>query len=200
MYPFASPHFAEEPVPDREPGPVRVLFASRLSMEKGFYTLLEALHFLAGRDYAVTVLLAGRRGDEYPLIAPLALAHPMIATLPEQTPEGMARLLVTQDVVVMPGHGHTRPESFGMLSVEAQHAGCRVVAGDLGGMPETDCGGLVLSTPDSPVALARAIRRAGRTGRLSTVERARAAERFTVAQSVDRLLALVDADHPAYRP
>ncbi len=200
MYPFAAPHFVLEPVPPRDPGPTRVLFASRLSMEKGFYTLLEALHFFVGRDFTFTVLLAGRRGDEYPLIEPLALAHPMVTTLAEQTPEEMARLLVTQDVVVMPGHGHTRPESFGMLSVEAQHAGCRMVAGDLGGMPETDCGGLVLAAPDDPAALARAIRRAARMGRLSDAERARAGECFTVAQSVDQLLALIDADQPAYRP
>jgi len=200
MYPFADRRFCEQPVPERLPGPTRVLFAGRLSVEKGFYTFLEALHFFGGKDFVFTALLAGSLGDEYPLVEPLAKAHPMLRILPAQSRRQMAELLVTQDVLVMPSHGALRAESFGTLSVEAQHAGCRVVASDLGGLPETDCGGLVLFEPDNPLALARAVRRAGRMGRLTAVEREKAAEQFTVAQSVDQLLAILRSDLPAYVP
>jgi glycosyltransferase involved in cell wall biosynthesis len=200
MHPFAAPHFSRQPVPHREPGPTRVLFAGRLCPEKGFYTFLESLHFFVGKPFTFTVLLAGAHGDQYHLIEPLALAHPMLTTLPTQTSQQLAELLVTQDVLVMPGHGTLPPEPFGMLSVEAQHAGCRVVAGEVGGLPETDCGGLLLFEPDNPLALAAAVRRAARMGRLDEAGRAQAAEKFTVAQSVDELLAIIDGDLPAYAP
>ncbi|KAA2265823.1 glycosyltransferase family 4 protein [Solihabitans fulvus] len=198
MYPFAEECFGAQPVPPRPPGPARVLFAGRLAAEKGFYTFLEALHHFVGKDFVFTAVLTGTRGDQYPLIEPLARAHPMLTMLPERSRQEMAELLVTQDVVVMPGHSTLRPESFGTLSVEAQHAGCRVAAGDLGGLPETDCGGLVLFRPDDPTSLAHAVRRAARMGRLTSVDRAKAIERFTVAQSVDQLLAIREADLPMY--
>ena len=44
VYPFAEPGFAAQPRPGREAGKTRVLFAGRLSPEKGIYTLLETLH------------------------------------------------------------------------------------------------------------------------------------------------------------
>lgn len=43
--------------------------------------------------------------------------------------------------VVMPSNSHYWHETFGIVSVEAQHAGCRVIASDDGGLPVTDCGG-----------------------------------------------------------
>jgi glycosyltransferase involved in cell wall biosynthesis len=200
MYPFADAHFSQEPVPERQDGPVRVLFASRLGPGKGFYTFLEALHYLNHRDFTFTALMAGETGDAYPLVAPVALAHPLLTTLPAQSREDMAKLLVSQDVLVIPSSAAVWPEPFGILSVEAQHAGCRVVASDNAGLPETDCGGLLLCTSEDPIALARAIRRASRLGRLSQAERERAAARFTVTQSVDQLLALLDAEIPVFRP
>jgi len=198
MYPFADVQFGRQPVPERGDGPARVLFAGRLSIGKGFYTFLEALHYLARGDFACTVVLAGAQGDEYPMIEPLAKAHPMLTAVPARTPRQMAELLVTQDVVVMPSHSRAWREPFGTLSVEAQHAGCRVVASDLGGLPETDCGGLHLFEPDNPVALARAVRRAARLGRLVPAERAKAEQRFTVTQSVDQLMAILHGDVPVY--
>ncbi len=198
VHPFAATIFGAEPVPARPAGPTRVLFAGRLSVEKGIHTFLEALHHFVGRAFEFTVLLAGGRGDEYPLIEPLVRAHPMVRLRSELLPHELAALLVTQDVLVMPGHPHVRPEAFGMLSVEAQHAGCRVVAGDLGGMPETDCGGLLLFRAGDPLALAHAIRRAGRQGRLTDAERRQAAQRFTPSQSVDQLLSVLAGDRPAF--
>jgi D-inositol-3-phosphate glycosyltransferase len=200
MYPFADRCFGAQPVPERAPGPPRVLFAGRLGVEKGIYTLLEALHYFVGRDFVFTVLLAGALGDEYRLVEPLVKAHPMVQTLPARSHPELAELLVTQDVLVMPSRAAVRFEPFGMLSVEAQHAGCRVVASDLGGLPETDCGGLVLFQPDNPIALARAIRQAARMGRLTGSERAKVVQQHTVAQSVDQLLDILNSDLPVFDP
>ena len=48
-------------------------------------------------------------------------------------------------------------EPFGMLSVEAQHSGCRVIASSLGGLPETNCGLLSLVEERNPQALVTAM-------------------------------------------
>jgi D-inositol-3-phosphate glycosyltransferase len=90
----------------------------------------------------------------------------------------------------MPSNSQYWHETFGIVSIEAQHAGCRVVASDDGGLPETDCGGVVLVTPDNAEALAWGIRRAIRSGPLSPSTRRDAGTRFTVRQSVDALLAV----------
>jgi glycosyltransferase involved in cell wall biosynthesis len=85
-------------------------------------------------------------------------------------------------------------EIFGIVSVEAQHAGCRVVASNAGGIPETDCGGLVLVKPDDPQALANGIVRAASLGPLTAAERMYATSQFTVATSVDQLLHILETD------
>ena len=78
-----------------------------------------------------------------------------------------------------------------MVSVEAQHAGCRVVASKSGGLPETNIGGLVLVKPDDPKALAVGIARALALGPMSAAERHRAASKFTITKSVDQLLSVI---------
>ncbi len=55
--------------------------------------------------------------------------------------------MARHDIVVMPSNSQYWHETFGIVSIEAQHSGCRVVASDDGGLPETDCGGVVLVTP-----------------------------------------------------
>ena len=100
----------------------------------------------------------------------------------------MAALMARHDIVVMPSNSQYWHETFGIVSVEAQHTGCRVVASDDGGLPETDCGGVVFVTPDNAEALAWGIRQAVDSGPLSTAARHDAAARFTVGQSVDTLL------------
>jgi glycosyltransferase involved in cell wall biosynthesis len=100
----------------------------------------------------------------------------------------MAALMARHDIVVMPSNSQYWHETFGIVSIEAQHSGCRVVASDDGGLPETDCGGVVLVSPDNAEALAWGIREAIDSGPLSPAARHDAGVRFTVGQSVDALL------------
>lgn len=51
---------------------------------------------------------------------------------PQKTVPDMAELLSRNDILVVPS---VYAEPFGMLSVEAQHAGCRVVASNLSRCP-----------------------------------------------------------------
>ena len=105
-----------------------------------------------------------------------------------KTPPMMAALMARHDIVVMPSNSQYWHETFGIVSIEAQHSGCRVVASDDGGLPETDCGGVVLVSPDNAEALAWGIREAADSGPLSAAARQDAGVRFTVGQSVDALL------------
>ena len=87
----------------------------------------------------------------------------------------MAELMVDYDIVVMPSNSQYWHETFGIVSIEAQHAGCRVVASDDGGLPETDCGAITLVVPDDAEALAQGIHTAIGLGPMSRSERSRAA-------------------------
>ena len=104
----------------------------------------------------------------------------------------MAALMAEHDIVVMPSNGQYWHETFGIVSIEAQHAGCRVVASNDGGLPETDCGAVSLVAPDNAEALALGIREAIARGPLALADRRVAATRFTVEQSVDELVAVLD--------
>lgn len=105
----------------------------------------------------------------------------------------MAALMADHDIVVMPSNGQYWHETFGIVSIEAQHTGCRVVASDDGGLPETDCGAVTFVEPDNAEALALGIRIAIAEGGLSVVERQSASSKFTAAQSADELLTVLAA-------
>jgi D-inositol-3-phosphate glycosyltransferase len=192
VYPFAEPGFAGWPRPARPPGRTRVLFAGRLSPEKGIYTLLEALHRdiidqHPGLEFTATT--AGADKAQGQIIERLLGAHPGISVVAaRRTPAAMAALMARHDIVVIPSNSQYWHETFGIVSIEAQHAGCRVVASDDGGLPETDCGGVILVAPDNAEALAWGILAATDSGPLSPTARHAAGTRFTVAQSVDALL------------
>jgi glycosyltransferase involved in cell wall biosynthesis len=102
----------------------------------------------------------------------------------------MAALMSAHDIVVMPSNSQYWHETFGIVSIEAQHSGCWVIASDDGGLPETDCGGVVLVKPDDAEALAWGIRSAVNSGPFPLADRQHAGTRFTVEQSVDALLAV----------
>jgi D-inositol-3-phosphate glycosyltransferase len=192
VYPFAEPGFAAESRSSRTAGQTRVLFAGRLSPEKGIYTLLETLHIdIIEQDPGLTftATTAGADKPQGKIIEQLLRGHPGISVVPScKTPSTMAALMARHDVVVMPSNSQYWHETFGIVSIEAQHSGCRVVASDDGGLPETDCGGVTFVRPDNAEALAWGIREAAASGPVTPARRQDAGARFTVAQSVDALL------------
>jgi D-inositol-3-phosphate glycosyltransferase len=194
VYPFAEPGFAVQPRPGIAAGQTRVLFAGRLSPEKGIYTLLSTLHIdIIEQDPGLTftATTAGADKPQGETIERMLRAHPGISVVSScKTPAAMAALMARHDIVVMPSNSQYWHETFGIVSVEAQHSGCRVVASDDGGLPETDCGGVLLVRPDNAEALAWGIREAADSGPLSAAARRGAGQQFTVAQSVDALLSV----------
>lgn len=191
-YPFAEPCFATQVRLAHPQEKTRVLFAGRLSAQKGIYTLLEMLHMSNIRDntdLVFSVTTAGSDKPEGKIIKLLVDAHPNLAVIPaRKTPAAMAQLMSEQDIVIMPSNSQYWHETFGIVSVEAQHSGLRVVASNDGGLPETNCGGVLLVHPDDPEALAQGIIDAIAMGPLSHDIRKQAANLFTVEQSVDNLL------------
>jgi D-inositol-3-phosphate glycosyltransferase len=195
VYPFAEPCFATQSRPDGPPGRTRVLFAGRLSPEKGVYTLLETLHIDIVEqdvDLTFTATTAGADKPQGRIIERLLGEHPGISVVgARKTPAAMAALMADHDIVVMPSNSQYWHETFGIVSIEAQHSGCWVIASDDGGLPETDCGGIVLVKPDNAEALAWGIRTAIDTGPFPLAGRQHAGTRFTVEQSVDTLLTVL---------
>lgn len=207
VYPFASPSFADiERAPHSRSGKRHVLFAGRLTPDKGIYTLMAALHMdaLKDVDFDVTVTTSGAHTEEGRIIYKLVKAHPWIKVVEaRKTSGGMAKLMAQYDIVVMPSTDIYWQELFGMVAVEAQHAGCRVVASNSGGLKETNAGGLMLVKPDDPNALAKELRKAIMLGPLSQEERTRAVRKFTLEDSVDSLLRAIHysgRDQPQTRP
>jgi D-inositol-3-phosphate glycosyltransferase len=199
VHPFAEDDFAIQPRTEVATGVTRVLYAGRLTPEKGIYTLLSMLHtdlFEPG-SVTFTVTSAGADKPQGAIIERMLRTHPGIDLVPaRRTPAGMAALLAEHDVVVMPSNSQYWHETFGIVSIEAQHAGCRVVASHDGGLPETDCGALLLVRPDDAEALAQGILAARRLGPVPASQRRRAGHDFTVADSVDSLLEALLAPAP----
>jgi glycosyltransferase involved in cell wall biosynthesis len=191
-YPFAEPCFATQLRLPNDTDTIRILFAGRLSPEKGIYTFLETLHIdtiAENTKLTFTVTTAGSDKPQGKIIQMLVDAHPSIRVIgARKTPQAMAELMAAHDVVVMPSTSQYWHETFGIVSIEAQHSGCWVVASNDGGLPETDCGGLILVTPDDSEALANGINQAISNGPRPEQQRIAASHLFTVGQSVDNLL------------
>jgi D-inositol-3-phosphate glycosyltransferase len=200
VHPFAEPVFGVQPRPAPMAGRRRVLYAGRLSPEKGIYTFLSMLHTdLIDDDPSLffTVTTAGADKPQGHIIETMLRTHPRVDLVAARTTSaGVAALMAEHDVVVMPSNGQYWHETFGIVSIEAQHAGARVVASDDGGLPETQCGALQLVEADNSEALALGIIDALSRDRVSASERDRAAHRFTVSQSVDALLGVLRAPQP----
>ncbi len=200
VYPFAEPCFGAQPRTASHGEDIRILYAGRLSPEKGIYTFLSMLHndMVEGDTrLTFTATTSGADKPQGAVIRGLLEAHPGVRLVPAcKTPATMAALMADHDIVVMPSNSQYWHETFGIVSIEAQHAGCRVVASDDGGLPETDCGALTLVAPDNAEALALGIREAILRGPASASARHGAADRFTVRESVDDLLAVFARPRP----
>lgn len=166
----------------------RIIYAGRLHPEKGIYTILEMMHDkeMQNNGYKMSIVVAGLHVPIGREINRLLKDYPYAKLIPAQkTVSLMARLLARSDILLMPS---VFAEPFGMLSIEAQHAGCRVVASNIGGLPETNCGLLTLVEPRSPLALITGIKQAVALGQATTKERGKAAAQFTLHESVTELL------------
>lgn len=190
VLPFADPIFStvKRSKPSKQ---MRILFAGRLHPEKGIYTILEMMHQKDMRDkgFRTTIVEAGLHVETGREIARMLKKYPYAKLISAQkTVKSMAELLAKSDVLLMPS---VFAEPFGMLSVEAQHAGCRVIASNIGGLPETNCGLLTLIVPRSPHALLTGIKQAVALGSATKDERDDAASKFTLSESVDDLLGVI---------
>lgn len=194
VYPFAEDCFGQVQRPTRRDKKTRILFAGRLLPDKGIYTLLAALHMdsLRGVDYELTCTDAACDTEDGQIILQLLQAHPRIKLIKaRKTPQQMAKLMAQHDIVVVPTTNSFWQEIFGIVSVEGQHAGCRVVASSGGGLPETDCGGMIAVKPDDPGALASGLAKAAMLGPLTVAERLYASTKFTLQASVNSLLNVI---------
>lgn len=202
VYPFAEPAFATQNRPSKKDDKTRILFASRLSPEKGIYTFLEMMHIDSMADnprLSFSVTTAGTEKERGKIIQTLVEAHPKVHVIPAaKTPAAMASLMAQHDIVVVPSNGNYWHETFGMVSIEAQHAGCRVVASNDGGLVETSCGDVIFIEPNNAKSVAEGIDFALQNP-LSKASRERARDKFTVAQSVDSLLQVLNESGGYYR-
>jgi len=187
VLPFADPIFGNVKR-GRVSRNTRILFAGRLHPDKGIYTILEMMHQadMQKGDFSTTFLTAGQHVPIGKEIARMLKNYPYARLIePAKSVPAMAKLLAKSDILLMPS---VFAEPFGMLSIEAQHAGCRVVASNVGGLPETNAGLLTLVEPRSPLALITGIKQAVALGQPTQRERSIAVAKFTLHESVDELL------------
>jgi glycosyltransferase involved in cell wall biosynthesis len=185
--PFADPIFGNAKRA-KAASKTRIIYAGRLHPDKGIYTVLEMMHeaIMRKNGHRVSIVTAGQHVETGQTIARMLKGYPYARLIPAQKAVmGMAQLLAHSDVLLMPS---VYAEPFGMLSVEAQHAGCRVVASNIGGLPETNCGLLTLVEPRNPRALMHGIEQAVALGPATKREREQAKDTFTLGVSVDALL------------
>jgi D-inositol-3-phosphate glycosyltransferase len=187
VLPFADPVFGnvQRAKPIKK---VRIVYAGRLHPDKGIYIVLEMMHDAVMRTngHRVSIVTAGQHVEDGQTIARMLKDYPFAELIsPQKTVPDMARLLARSDILLMPS---VYAEPFGMLSVEAQHAGCRVVASNIGGLPETNCGLLTLVESRNPQALIKGIEQAVALGPASKKEREEAKDNFMLDVSVDALL------------
>jgi glycosyltransferase involved in cell wall biosynthesis len=191
--PFACPEFGKVKRTKRN-DKTRILFAGRLHPEKGIFTILQFLEQinLSDSQYKFNVVAAGQHERIGKIITEIFKDIPEIHLLqPKKSVDEMAKLLASSDILIMPS---VYEEPFGMLSVEAQHAGCRVVASRIGGLPETNCGFVTFIKPNSSKDLIRGLELATAKGTVTAAERKEAKHKFTLKESVDKLLIALEYD------
>jgi len=187
VLPFADPIFGHVNR-SKTTKRTRILYAGRLHADKGIYTILEMMHEpdIRSGAFTMTIVKAGQHVEAGKTISRMLQDYPYARLIePQKSVPAMAKLLAATDILLMPS---VYAEPFGMLSVEAQHAGCRVIASNIGGLPETNCGLLTLVEPRNPKALVRGIKTAVALGVAGKKERAKAVAEFTLGESVDELL------------
>ena len=140
-----------EPV-DPPLGAVPVVAAlGRLTAQKGFDVLLEAVRWLVAQGVPLRVLLGGD-GRERAALERQAAGLPVELLGFTSDPRA---LFARADVFVLP----SRVEALPLVLVEAVSAGLPAVATDVGDVAEALGDVVLLVAPDDPMALAAALRR-----------------------------------------
>lgn len=157
--PPGSVHVTRLPLPaDLVPAPMpagapRVVAAGRASVEKGLDVLLDALALPPLADWHATIVCDGPQRPELERRA-AALGDRVTVTgaLPRRDLFAVVR---DHHVVAVP----SRREGLGLFALECLALGRRVVASDVGGLPEVvrGPGDGALVPPDDPAALAAAL-------------------------------------------
>ena len=164
----------------------RLLVAGRLSVLKGADDAIAALAELP--EAMLTLVGHGSEADRARLqdAAERAGVEDRVDIRPPVDDAGMAAVLADHDALLFPVRW---PEPWGLVPLEAMAVGLPVVATGTGGSAEylQDEGNALLTAPQDPPALARAVRRLatddGLRSRLAAAGR-RTAERFPAAACV----------------
>ena len=145
------------PAPAPSGGPVRVVAAGRLSTEKGFDVLLEAMALAAADGLDVQLDLVGS-GPEHDRLARLAEGlNGRVTLVPAQPRDALWARMDAAQVLVVP----SRREGLGLVALEAIARGRPVIASRAGGLPEVVIDGVdgVLVPPEDARALADALQK-----------------------------------------
>jgi glycosyltransferase involved in cell wall biosynthesis/predicted metal-dependent phosphoesterase TrpH len=138
-------------VEDSLPGELNVLYAGRLSVEKGVDLLADAFLAARGRDPRLRLVIAGGGPDEARLRMRMGEAATFLGWLEG---EDLARAYASADIFMFP----SSTDTFGQVILEAQASGLPVVAVGAGGPAELVHNGRDgLLRPADPDALAIAL-------------------------------------------
>ncbi len=125
-----------------EAGPLRLLYAGRLAVDKGVHVLIEALEQLVRRDGDVRLDLVGGGDAEYEARLRSDVARRGLqehVTFRGRVPrEQMPAIYAQHDVLVLPS---IWPEPFARVVLEGMASALVVVATDAGGSAEIICDG-----------------------------------------------------------
>lgn len=164
----------------------------RLRAQKGFEVLGQAALLMAADHPSARFVVLGTGEERHRLEEPDCARLELLGARADA-----AALMGAFTVLAVP----SRYEAFGLVAVEAMHAGVPVVASEVDGLPEVlgDTG--VLVPPEDPAALAQALGSLladpAERARLGEAGRARAAARFTPQAMVAGVLAGYRAVLPA---
>ncbi len=122
------PNFVPLGVPQRFPAALRVLYAGRLSAEKGIGTLLEIISQLSDIQFTI----AGR-GPMEQAVKVFAETHKNVKLLGFVAPDKMPEIFAECSLLIVPS---LAPEVFPMVILESFAHGRPVVASRIGGIPE----------------------------------------------------------------
>jgi glycosyltransferase involved in cell wall biosynthesis len=178
-----------EPVALEDRRPLRIGAAGRITAQKGFDLLLEAVSKLVQGGYAVEVVIAGD-GPDLQQLERRASGVPasFVGFVPE-----MNDFLDSLDIFCLP----SRWEAFPFVLLEAMMSGLPCVATDVGDVREAVGPTGIVVPPEDADALANALRELSedheRRRRLGAAAHARAVARHSIGPMIERTIRVYDS-------